>query len=103
MQQRTVMAGVALGPSWNLGHVAFSTGPRVAGMWLQRSFTQPLYSERERYFSVAPGWMAAFSLAVHPRVMLMLQGQLLWAFVPLDEETRAVGMASVGLNAGYRF
>ena len=103
MRQRTVTAGVAVSPSWNLGQVAFSTGPRMAGMWLERSFTQPLYSERERYFSVAPGWMAAFSLAVHPRVMLMLQGQLVWAFVPLDGETRAVGMGSVGLHAGYRF
>jgi hypothetical protein len=47
--------------------------------------------------------MAALSLRVTPRLVLMAQGQILWAFVPVDGESRAVGVASGGLSGGYRF
>ena len=103
VRQRAATLGLSVGPTFQLGQVGFSTGPRVAGMWLQRAFTLELYSEQQSYLSFAPGWMAAFTLPVHRRVVLMAQGQLLWAFVPLDGQTRTVGMASAGLFAGYRF
>lgn len=103
VRQRTVMAGVALGPTWTLGPVGLSTGPRVAALWMERSFTLELYPERERYLTAWPGWMAAVSWRVSPRVVLMAQGQLLWAFVPVDGQARAVGLASAGLSGGYRF
>ena len=103
VRQRTVMAGVAVGPTWSFGPVGLSTGPRLAALWMERAFTLELYPERERYLTAWPGWMAAVSLRVHPRLVLMAQGQLLWAFVPVDGQARAVGVASAGLSGGYRF
>ena len=103
VRQRTVMVGVAVGPTWSFGPVGLSTGPRLAALWMERAFTLELYPERERYLTAWPGWMAAVSWRVHPRLVLMAQGQLLWAFVPVDGQARAVGLASAGLFGGYRF
>ncbi|MBF5045996.1 caspase family protein [Simulacricoccus sp. 17bor-14] len=103
MRQRTISVGAAVGHTWYLGPVGLSTGPRLAALWMERGFTLPLYTEQEHYLTLAPGWLAAASLPVSRHLVLMLQGQVQWSFLPLDGQTRTVPMASAGLYGGYRF
>ena len=100
-------SGLGVGPTWSFdtraGFLGLSTGPRVAALWLQRSFRLELYQEEESYVSVWPGWMGAATWRPGERWVLGLQGQLLWAYVPVDGAVRAAGYGSVGLSGGYRF
>ncbi|MCE9667901.1 caspase family protein [Myxococcus stipitatus] len=102
-RHRAVMLGVTVGPSWRWGRLGVSTGPRVAALWLERSFQLDLLSQDERYVTVWPGWMAGVSWRVGSRLVLEAKGQLLWAYVPVDGKTRAVGFGGLLLGGGYRF
>jgi hypothetical protein len=103
VRHRTLLLGAAVGPSWWWGPVGFSTGPRVAGLWLQRSFQLELLSRDERYLTVWPGWMAGLSWRFSPAFVVDAKAQLLWAYVPVDGQTRMVGFGGLMLGGGYRF
>ncbi|MCP3097270.1 caspase family protein [Myxococcus sp. K15C18031901] len=103
VRHRAVMLGVTVGPSWQWGRLGVSTGPRVAALWLERSFQLDLLSQDERYVTVWPGWMAGVSWRVASQFVLEARGQLLWAYVPVDGRTRAVGFGGLSLGGGYRF
>ncbi|QSQ13448.1 caspase family protein [Myxococcus landrumensis] len=103
VRHRAVMMGVTVGPSWEWGRLSFSTGPRVAALWLQRSFQLDLLNRDESYLTVWPGWMAGVSWQLGARWVLEAKGQLLWAYVPMDGRTRAVGFGGLLLGGGYRF
>lgn len=103
VRHRTLLLGAAVGPSWWWGPVGFSTGPRVAGLWLQRSFQLELLSQDERYLTVWPGWMAGLSWRFSPAFVVDAKAQLLWAYVPVDGQTRMVGFGGLMLGGGYRF
>lgn len=103
VRHRAVMLGVTVGPSWEWGRLGVSTGPRVAALWLERSFQLDLLSQDERYLTVWPGWMGGVSWRVGARLVLEAKGQLLWAYVPVDGRTRVVGFGGLSLSGGYRF
>ncbi|MBZ4329954.1 caspase family protein [Corallococcus sp. AS-1-12] len=103
VRHRTLLVGVALGPTWTWGRLGFSTGPRVAGLWLQRSFQLELLDRDERYVTAWPGWMAAVSFRFTPAWVVEARTQLLWAYVPVDGQTRTVGFGGLMLAGGYRF
>ncbi|WP_229908239.1 caspase family protein [Comamonas sp. JC664] len=103
VRHRAVMLGVTVGPSWEWGRLGVSTGPRVAALWMERSFQLDLLNQDERYFTVWPGWMAGVSWRLGTRWVLEAKGQLLWAYVPVDGRTRAVGFGGFWLSGGYRF
>ncbi|QSQ23780.1 caspase family protein [Pyxidicoccus parkwayensis] len=103
VRHRTLLLGVAVGPSWWWGPLGFSTGPRVAGLWLQRSFQLELLNRDERYLTVWPGWMAGLSWRFSPSFVVDAKAQLLWAYVPVDGQTRMVGFGGLMLGGGYRF
>ncbi|NTX00512.1 caspase family protein [Myxococcus sp. CA040A] len=103
VRHRVLMLGVTVGPSWQWGRLGLSTGPRVAALWLERSFQLDLLSQDERYLTVWPGWMAGVSWRLGTRFVLEAKGQLLWAYVPVDGRTRAVGFGGLFLGGGYRF
>ncbi|NOK35115.1 caspase family protein, partial [Corallococcus exercitus] len=103
VRHRTLLLGVALGPTWTWGRLGFSTGPRVAALWLQRSFQLELLDRDERYVTAWPGWMAAVSFRFTPVWVVEARTQLLWAYVPVDGQTRTVGFGGLMLAGGYRF
>jgi uncharacterized caspase-like protein len=103
VRHRTLLVGVAVGPTWWWGRLGVSTGPRVAALWLQRSFQLDLLSRDERYVTVWPGWMAGVSWRVSRAFVLDAKAQLLWAYVPVDGQTRMVGFGGLMLGGGYRF
>nr|BDT37369.1 caspase family protein [Myxococcus sp. MH1] len=103
VRHRAVMLGLTVGPSWEWGRLGVSTGPRVAALWMERSFQLDLLKQDERYFTVWPGWMAGVSWKLGARWVLEAKGQLLWAYVPVDGRTRAVGFGGLWLSGGYRF
>lgn len=69
-QFRALMVGAALGPAWHLGPVELSTGPRVAGLWLSRSFQLDLHQAGDHYVSVWPGWTTGAAWRLHHKIEL---------------------------------
>lgn len=103
VKHRALVAGVTLGKSWELGPVMLATGPRVAALWLQRSFPTRELVQDESYLTAWPGWMAGVSWRPHPLFTVSAQGHLLWAYVPVDGQVRMVGFGTALLAGGYRF
>jgi hypothetical protein len=103
VRHRSLLLGAAVGPTWWWGSLGLSTGPRVAALWLQRSFELDLLRRDEGYLTVWPGWMAGVSWRLGPAFVLEARAQLLWAYVPVDGQTRMVGFGGLMLGGGYRF
>src|SRR6185436_8303439 len=61
---RAVLAGAGLAYGWRLGPVSLFTGPRVAALWLGRSFSLGVYSGTQDYLTLAPGWAGVVSWRV---------------------------------------
>lgn len=102
VRHRALVAGASVGKSWWWGPVGLNTGPHVAALWLQRSFQLDLV-QGDSYATVWPGWMAGVTWRATSRFVVTAQGQLLWAYVPVDSRTRMVGFGIVNLGGGYRF
>ena len=65
---RAVLAGAGLARGWKVGPVALFTGPRVAALWLGRSFNLGLYQGTQDYLTLAPGWVGVASWRVLGRL-----------------------------------
>lgn len=102
VSHRALVLGASVGKTWWLGPVGVSTGPHVAGLWLQRSFQLELV-QGDSYATVWPGWMAGVTWRATPSFVVTAQSELLWAYVPVDGRTRMVGFGMATLSGGYRF
>lgn len=103
VRYRALSAGLGITHTWNFGPVGVSTGPRVAALWLQRSFSLDLFGGSDASFTVSPGWMGAVTWNLHGRLDLMLMGQALGSYVSVDGRGQVLGFTSLGVGAGYRF
>jgi hypothetical protein len=100
---RAVLAGGALTRAWRLGPVSLFTGPRVAALWLGRSFNLALYQGSQDYLTLAPGWVGAVSWRVLGRLELQLQLSLMATYVRVDGAGSVLGHAGATAGAGWAF
>ncbi|MCP3104411.1 caspase family protein [Myxococcus sp. K15C18031901] len=99
----TLTAGVALPYLWRWERLTLFAGPRVAGLYLGRSFEGDSDVGGQRYFTVSPGVVAGMVLRVGERLELTAQSQLMLTYVVVDGEGQAVGFTGGWAGVGYRF
>ncbi len=95
--------GVSVPFGWQLGQVRLMTGPRVAALWLSRSFALSGYSAQQSYFTVTPGWMAGATYSPTARFELAAQLQGVASYVRIDGLGQLLGFGGAWLGGGYRF
>lgn len=99
----TVLLGLSAGWQWKVGPVSFLVGPRVAGLWLQRSFALDTYRGAQNVVTVAPGFTAGVALRLGKRWELSAMGQAMITFVAVDQSTQVLGFFGGYAGVGYRF
>jgi hypothetical protein len=99
----SVLAGVSLAYQWDWRWVSVWFGPRVAGLWVQRSFSLDAYQGTQSAFSFTPGVLLGGALHLTPRWELSvgLQGSVV--VVAVDGVSQTLGFAGAWAGVGYRF
>jgi hypothetical protein len=99
----TVLVGAAGLLRWEGGRVSLWAGPRVAGLWVQRSFSLEAYSGNQSAFSVTPGLLAGGAVRLLERWEVSLNLQTMLTVLTVDGATRVLGFAGGWVAVGYRF
>ncbi|MBZ4398879.1 caspase family protein [Myxococcus sp. MISCRS1] len=99
----TFSAGVALPYLWRWERLTLFAGPRVATLYLGRSFDVETYAAGQSFFTVSPGVVGGVVLRVGERLELVGQAQLMLTYVVLDGKGQAVGFTGGWAGVGYRF
>lgn len=97
------LAGASLAWQWDWRWVSVWLGPRVAGLWVQRSFSLDAYKRTQSAFSVTPGLLLGASLHFTPRWELSVGLQGMVVAVVVDGVTQTLGFAGGWAGVGYRF
>ena len=95
--------GVAAPYLWRWERLTLFAGPRVAALYLRRSFDVEAFSGGQRYFTVSPGVVAGLAVRLGERLELTAQSQLLLTYVVVDSRGQAVGFLGGHAGVGYRF
>jgi hypothetical protein len=95
--------GAAVTWQWDWRWVSMWVGPRVAALWVQRSFAVDALNGTQSVFTVTPGLLLGGAIHFTPRweLSLGLQGSLVLMVV--DGNTRTLGFAGGWAGLGYRF
>ena len=96
-------AGVSLPYLWRWERTTLYAGPRVAGLYLRRSFDVESFEGTQGYFTVSPGVMAGAALKLNRSWELTAQGQMMLTYVVVDGQGQAVGFSGGWAGVGYRF
>nr|WP_255203478.1 caspase family protein [Myxococcus sp. AM011] len=99
----TFSAGMALPYLWRWERLTLFAGPRVAALYLGRSFEVDTLASGQSFFTVSPGVVGGMVLRVGERLELMTQAQLMLTYVVVDGEGQAVGFTGGWAGVGYRF
>lgn len=99
----SVLAGVSLAWQWDSRWVSVWVGPRVAGLWVQRSFKLDTYDKTQSAFSVTPGLLLGGAFHFTPRWELSVGLQGMVVAVAVDGVTQVLGFAGGWAGVGYRF
>lgn len=102
-QWASVLGGAAVLWTWEWRWVQLWAGPRVAGLWVQRSFSLQAYSGTQSAFSVTPGLLVGGAVRLTSRWELSLNLQTMLTVLSVDGATRALGFAGGWAAVGYRF
>lgn len=100
---RNITAGVAMPWRFATGPVRLFVGPRVAGVYLQRSFHLDLVQGAQSYLTMSPGVMGGLSVLLGDRLELSAQGNLMWMYMMVDGAGQSVGFTGGWAGVGYRF
>lgn len=97
------LAGASIAWQWDSRWVSAWVGPRVAGLWVQRSFAVDSFQGTQSVFTVTPGVLigGAFHLTPRWEVSVGLQGMVV--LVAVDASTRTLGFVGGWAGVGYRF
>lgn len=98
----SVQAGVAVAFEWRWSVVSFFLGPRVAGLWVQRSFSLQAFSGTQAAFSVMPGVWLGSAVHLGPRWELSLNVQPMLTVLTVDGVMRPMGFVGGWAAVGYR-
>jgi uncharacterized caspase-like protein len=96
-------AGVGTPYARRFGRFRLFGGPRVAGVWIRRSFRLQAFTGSDAYFTVSPGLMGGMSWALSDWLELSAQGNLMLTYVVVDGRGQAIGFAGGWAGVGYRF
>jgi Caspase domain len=97
------LGGVSLAYAWDWRWVSLFAGPRVAGLWVQRSFSLERYSATQSAFSLTPGVYVGGAVHLSPHWEVSLGVQVMLAVVSVDWVTKALGFTGGWAGVGYRF
>jgi len=99
----TLTTGAALPYLWRWERFTLFSGPRVAALYLGRSFDVEAFAGGQNFFTVSPGVVGGVVWRVGERLELMSQAQLMLTYVVVDGQGQAVGFTGGWAGAGYRF
>jgi hypothetical protein len=101
-----VDVGVALAwrasPAWLAGG-GLLAGPRVSGLWIDRSFELALAGAPQRYFTFTPGLFLGADLPLGRGLSLEAELHLDWALVKVDGRDRSTAFGEALLGFDWRF
>lgn len=100
---REVLAGVAVTRGWTFGRFSAFTGPRLAALWLGRSFDLVTYRASQDYLTVAPGWVGMAAVRLGGRLELSLLLSAMATYVRVDGQGSVKGHAGASAAAGWAF
>jgi hypothetical protein len=100
---RSLSVGVSLPYLWRFERWGIFAGPRVAGLYLGRSFKTEAFTGTQDYFTVSPGAVGGVNLRLTERLELMGQAHLMLTYVVVDGQGQAVGFTGGWAGMGYRF
>jgi hypothetical protein len=95
--------GVGMPYLWRWERLSLFAGPRVAALYLRRSFDVEAFVGGQEYFTVSPGVVGGVVLRLGERLELTSQLQLMLTYVIVDGQGQAVGFTSGWAGMGYRF
>ncbi|REG28775.1 putative caspase-like protein [Archangium gephyra] len=95
--------GAAVPYTWRWEHLSLYAGPRVAALFLQRSFQTEAFTGGQQYFTVSPGVVGGVVWRLGERLELSAQTQLMVTYVVVDGQGQAVGFSGGWAGVGYRF
>lgn len=100
---QSAQGGVSLGWTWRFGPVSLFAGPRVAGLWVKRSFTLATFSGSQSAFSMMPGLWVGSALTLFRRWEFSLNVQPMLTLLTIDGTVRPMGFVSGFGAVGVRF
>ncbi|HYO54413.1 caspase family protein [Archangium sp.] len=95
--------GAAVPYTWRWGRLSLYAGPRVAALFLQRSFQTEAFTGGQQYFTFSPGVMGGVAWRLGERLELTAQAQLMVTYVVVDGQGQALGFSGGWAGVGYRF
>lgn len=99
----SVEGGVSVAYEWRSRAVSLFVGPRVAGLWVQRSFSLPAFTGTQAAFSLMPGVWLGGVLHLSQRWELSLNLQPMLTVLTVDGVMRPMGFVGGWGAVGYRF
>jgi hypothetical protein len=99
----TFTAGTAVAYAIRWRRLGFFLGPRVAALWVHRSFDLSAYQGVQDYLTFSPGLMGCAVLLLTDRLELSVQANLMLTYVVVDKSGQAVGSSGGWAGVGYRF
>jgi len=99
----TLSLGASVPYMWRRGQLTLYAGPRVAALYLRRSFETEAFTGAQEYFTVSPGVVGGVVWRMGERLELMSQMQLTLTYVVVDGQGQAVGFSGGWAGVGYRF
>jgi hypothetical protein len=95
--------GVGMPYLWRWDRLSLYAGPRVAALYLRRSFNVEAFAGGQDYFTVSPGVVGGVVFRLGDRLELTSQGQVMLTYVVVDGQGQAVGFTGGWAGMGYRF
>ncbi len=95
--------GAAVPYTWRWERLSLYAGPRVAALYLQRSFQTEAFTGAQSYFTVSPGVVGGVVWRLNERLELTSQWQMMVTYVVVDGQGQAVGFSGGWAGVGYRF
>ncbi len=95
--------GVGMPYLWRWDRLSLFAGPRVAALYLRRSFAVDTFVGGQEYFTFSPGLMGGAVWRLSERLELISQMQWMLTYVVVDGKGQAVGFAGGLAGVGYRF
>ena len=95
--------GVGMPYLWRWDRLSLYAGPRVAALYLRRSFDVEAFTGGQQYFTVSPGVVGGVVWRLGERLELTSQAQVMLTYVVVDGRGQAVGFTGGWAGMGYRF
>lgn len=95
--------GVGMPYLWRWDRLTLYAGPRVAALYLRRSFDVEAFVGGQNYFTVSPGVVGGVVWRLGERLELTSQAQVMLTYVVVDGRGQAVGFTGGWAGMGYRF